>query len=288
LITKTDFQGNASGTATVTAGVMTIPQAAAGWNPNQFFIYDDGNAATADPSSHYVEIISDGVTSHEGLILDIKSNAAGSVDVYVPSGYVPGASITYAIRKHATLSSLFPAGSGLVDYEDIVALYNENGVKSVFELDGGAWIRSSNGAAAENTVIYPGQGMVITCAAARTILVGGTELAYVKNTNTRVPLYIAPGGVPNIVGIINPLVGNDPADSSPVAKLGLGGLEEYADIVVFYATTGQLTKTGVYEIQDGVLTDSFSGAPAPSNLSLKNGSAVVITVNQDRSILTSP
>jgi hypothetical protein len=233
-----------------------------------------------------VEILSDGDASHAGLILDISDTTSSTVVCDVPAGFVPGANFQYVIRKHATLSTIFPATGGLVDFEDLLSTYDELGNESIFQLNGGVWEDINTNASAAGKVIYPGQGMVVSTGAPRTVTIGGNELSYVKTTNTRVSVYTAPLGVPNLVGLVNPLVGNAATDVSPITKFGFTALADFEDSIALLSSDGFLDLVSLWSLDGGVVVDDVP-TPVPLTTTIKNGTAVVISLGSSNNSLST-
>ena len=279
-VTKTDFQAQASSIApgaNLPDGTPTsvITQTGANWGSFPL---------------HYVEILSAGAT--QGLILDVVSNTASTVRV---RGTITGTP-TYCIRKHATLATVFQDIGGLVPFQDSVTLYNSNNtLSSFYPAAAASWVAEDFFTPANDTIIYPGQGFVISASNATTLTFGGNEVAYVKNGPTQVPVY---RGQTNLVGLINPLVATAPTDpifnqiSSTsqgggvvtLASIGLttSSLEEFIDSITLFIQGGNLNPSGSYYVGGGqVYADDFF-TPAGSTV-LRNGHAFVISAeNADR------
>jgi hypothetical protein len=281
LVTKTDFQGQATSTS-VTGTTLTINQSGAAWNANQFNTFGVGS------SSHYVEILSDGNASHEGMILDITVNAAGSVSAIVPAGFVAGPSgFSYAIRKHATLGTLLGAGSGVSLNEDLVTFFDSAGneVVAVSTADG-VWA-NANLATQDltNTVLYPGQGFLYTAADVRTVTIGGGEVSYVKNGPTRMSLT---SGVPSIVGLPSPLVSSGPTDPIDATTGRTSLLSAYGgitsnELAISFTGDGALDTFHNFTKGSGTILDADDSSDI-SAVTYPNGRAVIIIPGDDLSL----
>jgi len=284
-VTKKEFQGQASAVpGAPAAGTITLTQTGATWTANQF-----NTTGVPTSSSHYVEILSDGNATHAGLILDIVSNTATTVTVEVPAGFVVGGTApTYAIRKHATLNTVLPNGAGLAPNEDIVIIIDSVGNEMNAVYDGaGGWFDIATSANLTNTVIYPGQGFVILANAPRVCTIGGNENSYVKDGPTKISIY---GGIPNLVGGLNPLVATQPADpiyntlavNTTIAN-GINTIAPNSDLVI------KPTLDGIFDTQynyifDGVhVTDIANPALNLDTDTIRNGTALIFVPDSDKS-----
>ncbi len=275
LVTMTEFQAQATSVAPgvpLADGTPTsvITQSAANWS--------------APFPLHYVEILSAGAA--QGAVLDIVGSTATTVRV---RGAISGTPV-FCIRKHATLATIFKGLGGMVDFQDSLTLYNsDNSLSSYFPAGGGNWVAEDFFTPANDTVIYPGQGFILSSTPDTVITIGGGEVAYVKSGPTQVPVY---RGQTNVVGPITPLVATSPADplygltsTSTVAggnltlgSLGLtnSGLEEFVDSITLFLQGGELNPSGSYYVGLGtVYADDFF-TPADDAL-LRNGAAVIIS-----------
>ncbi len=283
-VNKSNFQGQATALPTKTGTQLEIPQSAAAWTVNQF------NTGVPTSSTHYVEILGDGTPSHAGAVLDIISNGTNSVTVLVPASFVVGATApTYVIRKHSTIQDIFPAGSGLQPFEDLVSIFSDTGVETILQLNAtNNWENLNTSAPSNDLVVYPGQGVVVSAGDSRVVTIGGGSLSYVKTTPTRISAFTAPLGVPNIMCRINPLVGNAPTDSSLVSSFNfVGSLAEYEDSVAVLSTDGNLNVLQLYSVQGGVLVDE-SGNPVPPTATIPNGSGVIVSIGSTPASIPTP
>jgi hypothetical protein len=272
LVTKKDFQGAMTGTATVgTKSTITVDSAT--WAANSLPL-------------HYVEILSGPQT---GLILDIDPATPNTATQLTVLGKTTGAGSfaltgteTFCIRAHATLAKVFLNGAGLNAGTDSVTLIGSAGRASYRWT--GTW-ENADGDDASNTIVYPGQAFLITNGkgAVSTLTFGGGEVAYVKSGPTKIPLY---RGIPNLVGIINPLVSTDPADSFFASSQNILGdfglvsaLNPGSDNVSIRQNNGNLTATGSYLV-NGTMIDADDNDA--TNVAVRNGIGIIINVSQDR------
>jgi hypothetical protein len=271
-VSKKDFQGAAT---SMTAGATSV--------------INQTGASFGSFALHYVEILSGPKT---GLILDIVSNTGNSitVDGNTASLGLTGTE-TYAVRKHATFKTLFPVGSGLAEFEDSITLENSDGTQTVAYFDGVNWVDQLSAELADDTIVYPGQGVMITALADRVVTFGGNEVSYVKTGPTIVPVYALAN---NFVGVINPLVNTAPSatatDFTTLGNYGLSnettGIEPFADSVAVFSTDGLFNTVNVY-YSDGVnVINSVSSAIGDSD-AVRNGSAIQIQPLEDN-LVTLP
>ena len=262
-VTKKDFQGVP--TSVVAGATSTINQTGA--NFGSFPI-------------HYIEIISG---PKAGLILDILSNTSGSITVDADTAALGlTGSETYAVRKHATLGTLFAGGAGLAAGSDNVTIFDTTGGSVVYSYNGAGWEDALTGDPGDDAIIYPGQGFVITNGSASSVQVtfGGNEVSYVKTGPTTVATYAA---ATNLVGLVNPLVSTAPSDPIfATAQNGLGSLGLVAsltpgsDQIGTLSLDGSLGLTGVYTNNGSNIEDALSGDDATA-VPVRNGAAFTIT-----------
>ena len=264
-VTKKEFQG--AMTSRTVAANSVIFQSGASF----------GNFTTLP---HYVEILSG---PNAGWIVDIipgPENDATHIKVNANLGVLAGTE-TYCVRKHNTLGTVLPSGSGLIDGTDTVTIYTETG-GTTYTSNGSNW---EDGGAndADGTIIYPGQGFIIDhpAVAPATVTIGGNAVSYVKYGPTKVPLYF---GVPNLIGLVNPLVAKNPLDPAYAAsrtQIGNYGLVASliagADSVDHYSQNGLFTSPGSYSSNGSNLEDG--GANDVSTDLVDNGAGLVVSVN---------
>ncbi len=293
-VTRKEFQGAATSVApgaNQPDGTPTsiISQSGVTWANNQFPL-------------HYIEVLSAG--NSQGAVLDIVGTTATSLTV---RGTLTGTP-NYCVRKHVTLLSALPEAvsppgqpinSGLVPFSDSVTLYNSNNtVSSYFPSANGSWLADDFATSANNAIIYPGQGLIISSSRMTTLTVGGGEVAYVKSGPTQVPVY---RGQTNFVGPINPMVVTNAADplynaiSSPTAGGGVTPLgsvgfttssfASFQDSITLFTQGGELNPAGSYFTSgSNIIADDFF--TVANNVPLRNGYAVAVTVEEANRILT--
>lgn len=277
LTTKKEFQGQST---SVTAGATsTINQTGANWTAGAFNL-------------HYLEVVEG---PWAGLVLDVVQNTASSVQVegnLGAGGFNLGQNFKYAIRKHATLGSIFRNGAGLNPFDDSITLLYDNGTTKKFYYDDtppGQIVASDFSTNRDNEIVYPGQGMLLNCSGARTLTFGGGEVSYVKDTPTKVPLY---AGKVNYVGQMNPVVALNPLgttatnEKSPIASTAYGladsALNEYDDLISVYGRpNGVFSKLGSFyydQLADTIVDTNGT----PTALTIPHGSAVTIKPSGNR------
>lgn len=183
--------------------------------------------------THYVEFIpptQDPPHPAEGLTVDIRFNAGGSIAVKLDMAGVNAFQLTAAdgspipglevcIRPHATLKSIFENSVPMITpFSDKIIILDENGAASRFVYNNftGKWVDQLFNSA-DHQIVYPGQGIIFVVGGPveKELIIGGGNLAHVKTTPTRVSLY---GGVTNLIGQVNPL-------SASTGRLGDLGFE---------------------------------------------------------------
>ena len=265
LVTKKAFQGQASSMTSGTNSTLTM-----------------NGAAWPTFGLHYVEILSG---AQSGLVLDILSNTATTLQLKGNTASL-GLSGTesFCVRSHSTLGSVFQGGAGLNGGTDTVTLVRDTGRKT-YAWNGSGW-EDGDLNDAGNTIIYPGQAFLINNGkgSPSTVTFGGGEVAYVKSGPIKVPLY---RGIPNLVGLVNPLVSTTIGDSNFASSNNLLGnfglvssLSAGNDTVALRQNNGSLTPAGVYQsngsnLEDGELNDG-------SNVQVRNGVGLIISVQADR------
>jgi len=277
LTTPKDFQGQS--TSVAAGAASTITQTGANWTPGAF-------------SLHFLEIV-DGPWA--GLALDILSNTATTVQVegnLGPAGFNLGQNIKYAIRKHATLGSIFRQGAGLNAFDDSITLLYDNGTRQSFFYDDtppGRIVAQDFVTPRDNEIVYPGQGMLINCSGPRTLTFGGGEVSYVKDTPTKIPLY---AGIVNFVGQMNPIVALSPLTATAVNErtglsspsLGLinSSLNEYDDLITLYGrTNGVFSQLGLFFYDQGAQS-IVNTSGVPTALTVPHGVAFTIKPTGNR------
>ena len=278
LVTKKDFQGAMS--ATATAGTKsTITASSATWAVGAFPL-------------HYVEILSGPQT---GLILDIDPTVANTATQLTVIGKTTGAASfgltgteTFCIRRHNTLGTVFQNGAGLQDFSDLVTLINDQGKEIVYGLSGGAWVDGGDFFTPKSdTILYPGQGFLISTGASTLLTFGGGSVAYVRNGPLKIPVY---AGKRNLIGIVSPLVATPPDATStvPGSSLGLVSfLNGFSDIINTFSNDGLLRDSAVFGSDFVNLVDGQTFSVNKNNTPFANGSAFASTPPTD-TIYTQP
>jgi hypothetical protein len=278
--TKKDFQG-AMTSSSVTSPTSTINQTGATWGTNQF----QTSAVPATESSHFVEILSGTL---QGAIFDIVSNTATSIVVEGDLSTV-GANATYCVRKHVTLGKLLENGGGLTGGSDTVLIFNSDNTSDEFTYNGSNWENVASLDDGTAKIIYPGQGFIVYRGGNTdaTITIGGNDVSYVKDGQTKVPVYAGPANnrTRNFVGSINPLVSvSGTPDSTQLGNFGLvSALNAGSDTVDVFSTTGSFATLATFSSNGGNLEDVGSlddGTTFP----VPNGTALRIIVTGSTTI----
>jgi hypothetical protein len=286
-VTKKDFQGAATSIAPSGANSV-ITQTGAGWTVNQF----QTSAIPATQSSHYVEVLTGPLA---GTIADIVSNTATSVTV---EGLGIGStSVTYCIRKHSTLASIFVT-AGLGPFEDEILLISDTGATSRYAYDdtapGHIVDATDLVTIKDNVVVYPGQAFMVTVGVAKTLTFGGNEVSYVKTGVTKIPLY---AGKANLVGLMDPLVATAPHTATAanerhnVDAIGLqtSGLGPFEDEIALFGFTGPTfgRKALLYydDTPPGAIVDSLTNVPVSTPI--PNGTGFILKPAVNR-VYTQP
>lgn len=261
LVKKKDHQGGMDnqGAFTVSNGITTV-------------VEDDRDMSTVPLGNHYMEIL-DGIW--EGLVLDIEAGSAtaNSFGVNADLTAFPGIALdsTFAIREHATLGDLFPDGGGFGKDTDFVIPFDSAGVPTFYTWDGAAW--NAGGTVANDTVIYPGQGILVIADQPREILVGKNGVSHVKENRTMIPFYAAAGL--NLVGPPNPVSGK----SHLLGDMGfVGSIAKDNDFVIPFSDDGLLSPLGFFTSDDVIMN---SGGSDSSSVQVEVGTAVLLIGSVD-------
>jgi hypothetical protein len=223
---------------------------------------------------HYAEPLSGPVS---GLAVDVLSNTADTLKLdMTPAALGLSAGAVVVVRKHVTLGLLFADGGGLEPFGDTVGIISSAGTQS-----GYLWSDVSNtwinglGVNANNTVIRPGQGIVIQVGTAKTLLFGMGEICHVKTTPTRV---IARPAMPNFLGPVNPT-----GSGFTLGALGFTSVfDEYNDGVALL-TPGTLAQSGGY-LSNGTIMINGLGSDA-SAVPLMPAASFVVGMNAQKTLL---
>ncbi|ADE55385.1 hypothetical protein [Coraliomargarita akajimensis] len=258
------FQGSITGTTPGAESVLSLAGLSAS-------AYDAGEIFPA----YYLEVLddtngADGLDT-EGLVLDVVSNGTGSVTVV---GDVSALGLQgdeqVAIRKHLTLGQLFDGATGLLQFTDVVSIYNGSGAGTLdsYVPDGaGGWLDLSDFVTVgTDAVIYPGTGIVLNNVQDVTIVASGT----VKETPTQVPLY---AGTVNLIGVMKPVSSFDLLSDGALDD----ALLQFTDVVTTYSVgTLQATQSAVSDGAGGLL--DVADFVTPVDL-VVDGTADAVVVN---------
>ena len=219
--------------------------------------------------SHYIQITSG---SQSGLVVDITGNSATVLNV--ASGDLGGVSGTpsFVIRPHVKVSSLFQGNADLADYTDTLTVYNSDGSVTTLLRDSSSatgWLDSTSFNASDS-VIYPGQGFLLSTSASGTF----TSTGVVNSYQTIVPIY---AGNVNLVSLANPSNGKN------IQSINLGtNFTDYTDTVGLFSSDGNLLQD-VSLIwagsADGFL-DAISFSPA-TGVNAGGTSAIIVNASSD-------
>lgn len=255
-----------SAAVTVTAdpsdGKALVSFPAPGWTGGEF-------------TKHYAEPMSG---TSAGLALDVLSNTTDTLKLdTTPAAAGLTSGMTFVLRKHCTLIGLMPDGGGFLPFNDSIALFQSNGSQRLYFWNGANWY-ASNGANSNEIIIRPAQGFVIQSNAILTITLGKGEVCYVKSTPTKIR---ASGGVPNLVGALNPL-----GTTTTLGALGItSSLQPFNDSIVTL-NPGTLAQTGTFlSTGSGLINGSGQNA---NNTSLPAGTSIVINVDASKNINLAP
>jgi hypothetical protein len=225
--------------------------------------------------------------------LDIISNTQTAI---VVNGTLPAApsQVTVAIRKHATLSTIFPQGGGtdpnngkgLAREADYITLYFSDGSLEQYIFNPDNTWSTTGGTPSNDVVIYPCQGFQVTCGAPTELTVGGGDVSYVKSTPTQIPLYVT--GV-NLVGLLNPVVAPSPGVSTTADERAT--LQQYgfhsipdvlaeADTFTLFSIDGSFAQTP-YFVAPSLTGMIDAGSVSANSVTIQNGAAAYIVPNAD-------
>jgi hypothetical protein len=249
-------------TADLSDGKALVSFPAPGWTGGEF-------------TKHYAEPMSG---ASAGLAIDVLSNTADTLKLdTTPAAAGISIGMTIVLRKHCTLAGLMPDGGGFLPFNDSLALFQSKGSQKLYFWNGANWY-GSNGADSNDIIIRPAQGFVIQSNAIRTITLGRGEVCYVKSTPTQIK---ANGGVPNLLGALNPLETN-----TTLGALGItSSLQAFNDTIVTL-NPGTLAQTGTF-LSSGSFLINGNGQNANST-SLPAGTSFVINVDASKNINFAP
>ena len=281
LVAKVDYQAAMTARALISAG---NPGANPPVSPESSITVPGTPWTGIAFGNHYAEIISG---PQAGLVLDIVSNTANQLTVLGDLTADPlkiKGDETFVIRKHATMATVFANGGGLTAGSDTVTLSTQFGTKT-FSYNGSNWEDADLNDVSDE-IIYPGQGFVIFNGGAPDVVTfGGNEIAYVKNTPTKIPLF---PGMANLVGLPSPLVATKPADpiydtagTNALGDLGfVSSLLAGTDTLDLRSLAGDFVSSGTYQSNGGNLEDADLNDGSP--VRVRNGAAYILTVSGQR------
>ena len=219
--------------------------------------------------THYVEITSG---PNAGVALDILSNTAAVITLIdnISALSLTGTE-TIKIRPHITLKSSLAAAEALLNpYSDSATFYAIDGtfLTYFYGADGGTgW--SSDYANPDGNLrpVPPGTGYVLGLVAD----VGLTVIGEVKDTPT---VAMLGGGVVNIVGPMNPLVGT----TVSLNTTGFADLAAYSDSITVYQPGPLDTFVTYFPLGDGTISSDY-GSATTDTLANTTGAVVIPAVN---------
>lgn len=198
LVNRVEYQGKTEFVRT-----KLLKDAQATWTENQF----NPPGAKIDTATHYVEITSGPAT---GVIVDILRTDS-TRKMLILGQAIPkksGAEVTYRIRRHWTLATLFgmanQAGlhAGDADSADQISIYNGKGYDSFYYSNGEAgtgWRRVGGGDEDQaNHKIYPDDGLLVRRADATPV--SSVVTGIVKTGKTSIPVHLGT----NVIGNVYP------------------------------------------------------------------------------------
>lgn len=252
LVNPASFTGTLTG-----ASATTLTVAANSFTANAF---NEGVTF----AKFYVEITSG---PNAGVGIDIVSNTANvlTLDADITTLGLAGTE-SVVIRPHVTLkSSLAAAEASLNAFSDNATFYATDGsfVTYIYGADGGTgWSSDFVTNDGGDRPVRPGTGYVLGLIADVALTVTGE----VKEADTVVQLG---GGVANIVGPVNPLVGT----TVPLNATGLGSLVAFTDGITVYQPGPLDTFVSYVPLGDGTISSDFA---TPTTDTLKNTTGVVV------------
>ncbi|MHA3773885.1 TIGR02597 family protein [Verrucomicrobiota bacterium sgz303538] len=251
-----EYQGSAE-----TVGTNTLTDNEATWTDNQF---------NGQNGAYYVEIASG---TGAGTTYDISATAAGTKTITLAQNLGAGITggVTFKIRKHWTLASIFGAaneaglGSGNVQTADQVLIYNGQGYDIYYyqqdSLAGNGWRKAGNPAQdVGSTTIYPDDGVVIKrqqSSPVNIVLMGAVKtgqssIPVFPGTNILSNVYAAPMTlVSSQLFTNNPATGVAAGDSSTADQVLLWNGSSYD---TYYYLTGSGWRNSTNAAQDAGTT----------------------------------
>lgn len=216
---------------------------------------------------HYVEVM-DG--AWQGLVLDIYDNYDRGFTIYgdaAPGGFDLQPGTTLAVRAHATLGTMFPgASSGFLAGSDLImaACNVDDGYGGVMQMErvfvhnGWNWEDGGSLEPADDVVVYPGQGFLVTIGGSpgdppRNVAFGTGPVCHVKTTQTLIPLDVCYTAI-QLMGPVWPVEVDSGGAFRTVGVLDLGLFqvtEPFSDIFVTFSSNGLMQDLAIYG-SDGV------------------------------------
>ncbi|MEK7953507.1 hypothetical protein [Luteolibacter soli] len=212
----------------------------------------------------YAEITSG---PNAGVVLDIVSNTTNVITLAssVASLGLSGTE-TITVRPHVTLkSSLASAEASLGAFSDSATFY-ANGTFQTYYYGGDGGTGWSSDFATDDggaRPVAPGTGFVLGLGSN----VGLTITGEVKAPDTVVQLV---SGVVNIVGPVNPLVG----DAVNLSNTGFGSLAAFSDSITVYQPGPLSVFVTYYPLGDGTVSSDFA-TPTTDTIKYTTGAVVI-------------
>ncbi len=237
-----------------TLTVATNSIAANAFNKLPAIVANPPDPAVPARATHYVEITEAG--ANQGVVIDIESNTSSVITLAADiSALALDGTETILVRPHVTLASTFAsAEANLAAYGDNATFYNPDGTgETYYFIASGEW--SSNLAFNDGSTrpIPPGTGIIFFTGADVALTVVG------EVNSSDVVVQIAGGGVVNIVGPVNPLVGS----SALIKDLGFADMVAYGDNITIYPPGNLETSINTYyALGDGTVSTDLIN---PSN-----------------------
>jgi hypothetical protein len=260
-VQPTAYQSTMASYTNATNSVVTISSSGSSLTSGSF-------AETGAEPSYYLEVLSGSST---GLIVDVLANTTSTITVNANlSSFSVSGTSSFCVRPHTTLSSLFPATSGLAAYVDTVKLFFPDNSSQLFTFTGSGdgWI--GTGGDAGSQIIYPGQGFIVTVQSPKSVSVMGS----VKPGPTIVPLY---AGAINLVGTINPML----SGTQTLSTFGFPTLfSPYVDSAKLFYDDGSVQSPGTYLSNGSIMIDGTGGNA--NSVSVNPSNAVIVTVQQNK------
>ena len=230
----------------------------------------NGNPAVPARATHYVEITQAG--ANQGIVVDIVSNTSSVITLARDiSALGLAGTETILVRPHVTLSSCFASAEGtLAAYSDNATFANPDGSSETYYFIGsGVWSSNFGFDDGSTRPIPPGTGIFFFTAADVALTITG-------EVNTKdVVVQVTGGGVVNVVGPVNPLVGG----SDLIKNLGFADMVAFTDNITIYPPGDLETSIATYyALGDGEVSTDFTN-PSTDTYSYTKG--CVFVANED-------